>query len=74
MKALSISEFIELKNTAEKEYGIELHLHDTCGAQYISAKEIFSNEFTNYLKKFIMSKRLGLTINDDKHSFTVKEK
>lgn len=36
MKALSIQEFIDLRNQSRNRYGVELHLHDQCSSQYLS--------------------------------------
>ena len=55
MKALSIQEFIDLRDQSRDHYGVALHLHDQCSSQYLSTDG-----------QIIDNKNLSALISDDR--------
>ena len=55
MKALSIQEFIDLRDQSRDRYGVALHLHDQCSSQYLSTDG-----------QIIDNKNLSALISDDR--------
>ena len=67
MKALSIQEFIDLRNQSRNRYGVELHLHDQCSSQYLSTDgKTIEKEYLIFLTGFLDDKNLSALISDDR--------
>lgn len=67
MKALSIQEYIDLRDESQKRFGVTLHLHDHCTSQYLSSDgPAFKNDYIAYLLDYLDSKNLSATISNDK--------
>ena len=67
MKALSIQEFIDLRNQSRNRYGVELHLHDQCSSQYLSTDgQIIDKDYLTFLTGFLDNKNLSALISDDR--------
>ena len=50
MKALSIQEFIDLRDQSRDHYGVALHLHDQCSSQYLSTDgQIIDKDYLTFL-------------------------
>jgi hypothetical protein len=67
MKALSIQEFVELRNQSRDRFGVELHLHDQCSSQYLSTDgKTIEKEYLIFLTGFLDDKNLSALISDDR--------
>ncbi len=67
MKALSIQEFIDLRDVSRDRFGVNLHLHDHCSSQYISSDDQpFDDDFTAFILDFIDSRNLSATVANDR--------
>ena len=67
MKALSIQEFIDLRNQSRNRYGVEFHLHDQCSSQYLSTDgQIIDKDYLTFLTGFLDNKNLSALISDDR--------
>lgn len=67
MKALSIQEYIELRDESRRRFGVMLHLHDHCLNQYLSSDgPAFDDAYISYLLDYIDSKDLSATISNDR--------
>ncbi len=54
MKALSIQEFIDLRDQSRDHYGVALHLHDQCSSQYLSTDgQIIDKDYLTFLTGFL---------------------
>ena len=50
MKALSIQEYIDLRDESREHFGVTLHLHDHCTSQYLSSDgQPFDDRYSAYL-------------------------
>jgi hypothetical protein len=65
------SDVLKFKKEVEKDFGVNVHFHDSCGGQYFtlenSDKEL-SQFITNYFKK----QNLQVEFSNDGLQFTVK--
>jgi len=50
---LNLSQITELKQQLSEQFGVYLHLHDTCGAQYFSFDAPVSMEVQDYIIEFV---------------------
>ena len=67
MKALSIQEFIDLRDQSHDHYGVALHLHDQCSSQYLSTDgQIIDKDYLTFLTGFLDNKNLSALISDDR--------
>lgn len=67
MKALSIQEFIYLRDQSRDRYGVALHLHDQCSSQYLSTDgQIVDKDYLTFLTDFLDNKNLSALISDDR--------
>lgn len=67
MKALSIQEYIDLRDESRERFGVMLHLHDHCTSQYLSSDgTTFSNDYISYLLHYLDRKKLSATISNDR--------
>ena len=67
MKALSIQEFIDLRDQSRDHYGVVLHLHDQCSSQYLSTDgQIIDKDYLTFLTGFLDNKNLSALISDDR--------
>ena len=67
MKALSIQEFIDLRDQSRDHYGVVLHLHDQCSSQYLSTDgQIIDKDYFTFLTGFLDNKNLSALISDDR--------
>lgn len=67
MKALSIQEYIDLRDESREHFGVTLHLHDHCTSQYLSSDgTTFSNDYISYLLDYFDRKKLSATISNDR--------
>ncbi len=67
MKALSIQEFIDLRDVSRDRFGVNLHLHDHCTSQYLSSDgQPFDARYSAYLLNYFDSKKLSATISNDR--------
>ena len=72
MTTLTISEVSEFKSSIEKQFGIKIHFHDSCGGQYFSSGTTIS-DMKDYILAYMKEKGLRAEFSDDMHSFFVKE-
>lgn len=57
MKALSIQEYIDLRDESREHFGVTLHLHDHCTSQYLSSDgQPFDDRYSAYLLDYFDSK------------------
>ena len=67
MKALSIQEYIDLRDESRERFGVTLHLHDHCTSQYLSSDgQPFDDRYSAYLLDYFDSKKLSATISNDR--------
>ena len=67
MTALSIQEFIDLRDQSRNHYGVALHLHDQCSSQYLSTDgQIIDKDYLTFLTGFLDNKNLSALISDDR--------
>ncbi|MBQ3265920.1 MAG: hypothetical protein IJH07_09125 [Ruminococcus sp.] len=67
MKALSIQEYIDLRDESRERFGVTLHLHDHCTSQYLSSDgPAFEDRYISYLLDYLDSKNLSATISNDR--------
>lgn len=67
MKALSIQEFIDLRDKSRERFGVSLHLHDHCSSQYLSTDGAsFDDNYIFWLLGFIDEHHLSGTISNDR--------
>ena len=67
MKALSIQEYIDLRNESRDRFGVTLHLHDHCSSQFLSSDgPAFDDTYISYLLDFVERKHLSATISNDR--------
>ena len=67
MKALSIQEFIDLRDQSRDHYGVALHLHDQCSSQYLSTDgQIIDKDYLTFLTGFLDNKNLRALLSDDR--------
>ena len=67
MKALSIQEYIDLRDESRERFGVTLHLHDHCTSQYLSSDgQPFDARYSVYLLNYFDSKKLSATISNDR--------
>ncbi|MBQ3417265.1 MAG: hypothetical protein IJH32_05470 [Ruminococcus sp.] len=67
MKALSIQEYIDLRDESRERFGVTLHLHDHCTSQYLSSDgQPFDSRYSAYLLNYFDSKKLSATISNDR--------
>lgn len=67
MKALSIQEYIDLRDESRERFGVTLHLHDHCTSQYLASDgPAFDDRYSAYLLNYFDSKKLSATISNDR--------
>ena len=75
MKALSIQEYIELRDESRERFGVTLHLHDHCTSQYLSSDgTAFDDRYSAYLLNYFDSKKLSATISNDRTGVLILSK
>ena len=72
MQILTLNEVNELKTSAEKQFGIKIHFHDSCGGQSFSVDTI-TPDIQKFIRNFFDNKGMKVAFSDDMCAFFVKE-
>jgi hypothetical protein len=66
---LNIDDFLKLKKEIRDKFNVEVHMHDTCGAQYFSFEQEMDEGLTNFLKEYFSNIKGKFIPGEDGKSF-----
>lgn len=69
---LTIENILELKKELNERFGIYLHMHDACGAQYFSFDSAVDDDVADYVSNYASKHKCTVIFSDKKDSFTLK--
>ena len=69
---VDILKVIELKKTLDENFGLRLHLHDSCGGQYFSVDNI-TPQAKNFIMEYFRNINYMVKFNEDDNEFYLED-
>ena len=69
---IQFSDVLQLKDAVNRQFGLYLHFHDACGAQFFSFDEAVDPSVKDFIIDYFSDKNCTVEFNDDMKNFSIR--